>query len=103
MSKPTAPRSRIYLTRKNEDRRRVHNEDQVTGILKNFGFTTVDPGSMSIKEQVALFSRAEYVVSPHGGALSNIVFTPPETKIIEFFSPGYVNCCFWELSSMITI
>lgn len=34
----------------------------------------VDPQEMSIADQIRLFSEAECVVSPHGAALTNVIF-----------------------------
>lgn len=97
------PGCRIYLTRSNCSRRHVRNEKQVVDLLYDYGFQVVDPANMPIKEQAALFSRAECIVSPHGGSLSNIVFSNRRAKVIELFSPGYVNCCFWEIASFLGI
>jgi hypothetical protein len=30
--------------------------------------------------------------------MSNLVFCSPATKVIEIFSPLYVNVCYWALS-----
>ena len=89
---------RLYITRNNTDRRRVRNEDEVVGLLSGYGFTVVDPGKMSLQDQVDLFSRAEFIVAPHGGALTNVVFASPGTRLVELFSPGYINRCFWEIA-----
>jgi capsular polysaccharide biosynthesis protein len=55
---------------------------------------------MSFADQVRLFSEAEIVVGPHGGGLTNTVFSQPGTTVIEVFPPSYISGCFWALSDV---
>jgi tetratricopeptide (TPR) repeat protein/capsular polysaccharide biosynthesis protein len=89
----------IYISRKNASYRKVINENEVSDLLKNFGFTSVTLESMSVTQQASLMSSAQVVVSPHGAGLSNIIFCNPRTKIIEIFSPNYVHNFYHILSS----
>ena len=43
----------------------------------------IDPALMSLEEQAFYFSKAKYVISEHGGALSNLVFVNKRCQIIE--------------------
>jgi capsular polysaccharide biosynthesis protein len=88
---------RLYLTRRRERQRRVANEHQVASLLSSRGFETVDPGALSLDEQVEMFTDAAVIISPHGGALTNILFSADAT-VIELFEPGYVNPCFYVLA-----
>ena len=89
----------IYISRRNALGRRVINEEEVTELLSKYGFECVLPESMSVKEQASLLSQAKVVITPHGSGLTNIVFCKPGTKIIELFSPDYINPCYWQLSN----
>jgi capsular polysaccharide biosynthesis protein len=53
---------------------------------------------MSFREQVGALAGAEVVLAPHGAGLSNLVFARPDAKVIELFSPRYVNPCYWKLA-----
>jgi hypothetical protein len=92
-------RTRLYIRRGDARRRRVVNEAEVHDLLGGFGFRIVDPGQMTLVEQARLFATADIVVAPHGGALTNLVFCRPGTRVIEIFSPAYVNPCFWSLAN----
>ena len=52
---------------------------------------------MSVEEQVKFFSSADMVVGAHGAALTNLVFCRPGTRVVELFSPHYVNPCYRDL------
>jgi capsular polysaccharide biosynthesis protein len=67
-------------------------------VLAPFGFDVIDPGELSFREQVELFSQASVVIAPHGAALANLVFCRPATRILEIFSPRYVSICYWPLA-----
>lgn len=90
---------RLYISRENAGVRRVLNEEKVVNILTNYGFKKIAPEKMPITEQISIFSSAKIIVSAHGGGLTNLVFCNPGTKVIEFFSPNYVNVLYWILSS----
>lgn len=44
-------------------------------------------------------AAAKVIISPHGAGLTNLVFCSPGTKLIEIFSPKYVNCLYWQISN----
>jgi len=94
---------RLYISRESAGNRRVLNEPQIVGILSNYGFKRVFPEFMPFAEQVQLFMSAEAVVSAHGSGLTNLVFCRPGTKVLEFFSPNYVNVLYWVLSNHVQL
>lgn len=94
------PRKRIYVSRRDAGRRRVENEEEVYGLLKRYGFERVELASRPFKEQMELFRSAEMVVGPHGAGFSHLAFSDPGTPFLEFFHPGYVNICYWNLCNI---
>jgi hypothetical protein len=74
---------KIYITRKNERARRISNEDELIYYLSKLGFEMIDPGQLDFFEQVNYFKNAEYIVSAHGAALSNIIWCKNTVKIVE--------------------
>jgi capsular polysaccharide biosynthesis protein len=91
---------RLYISRAGAGSRRVCNETAVVEQLLPCGFQIIKPEQLSLAEQVRVFSSAEIVIAPHGGGLTNLVFCAPGTIVIEFFSPAYVNVCYWALSNL---
>jgi capsular polysaccharide biosynthesis protein len=52
--------------------------------------------AMSVEQQIRMFSTAKAIVAAHGAGLTNIIFSPRSTPIIELvpedhFGVGYVN------------
>lgn len=74
---------KIYITRKNERARRIANEQSIIKYLTNFDFEVIDPGTFDFADQISYFRNADIIVSPHGAALSNIIWCKQNVKIIE--------------------
>ena len=79
----------------------VENEPELVALLSARGFTVVDPGTLSVADQITLFAEAECIVAPHGGALTNLAFASPGASVIELFAPDYVQGCYWKLSTCV--
>ncbi|TVU52628.1 MAG: tetratricopeptide repeat protein [Arthrospira sp. PLM2.Bin9] len=90
--------NRIYVSRAQARHRRVLNEEQVMARLSRLGFVRVLPEKLSFSQQVALFSRAEIVIGPHGSGLTNLIFCQPGVRVIEFISPHYDRHYYWVIS-----
>ncbi|MFK7849069.1 MAG: DUF563 domain-containing protein [Rhodothermales bacterium] len=80
---PNKRSRRIYLSRRNAQTRRVLNELEVETVLHSHGFETAQTDQMNLIEQIALFSKAEIIVGPHGAGLANMVFAKAP-RVIEF-------------------
>lgn len=74
---------KIYITRKNERARRISNENELFNYLSKIGFEMIDPGQLNFIDQVNYFKNAEYIISAHGAALSNIIWCNNTVKIVE--------------------
>ena len=96
-----APR-RLYLTRGDRpNTRRLVNEQGYLPMLEKLGFVRVDPGSLTVQEQIDWFAAAEVIVAPHGAALANLAFCSPGVRVLELFAPNYVNVCYWNITENI--
>jgi capsular polysaccharide biosynthesis protein len=91
-------RSRIYITRRNASSRKIVNEEELVEYLSRHGFKEAILENLSVREQAELFASAEMIVAPHGASLTNLVFCQPGTRVVEIFTPNYVNQCYWMLS-----
>jgi hypothetical protein len=89
---------KIYITRKNERARRISNEYTLIQMLKKYGFIVIDPGELSYREQVSLFTYADVIVAPHGAALTNIVWCKKNVQIIELNSDIDIRWHFAKIS-----
>lgn len=78
----TGPRRRLYLSRAGTSSRRVQNEDALLAALEPLGFEPVRPETLSVRDQVSLFSQACCIVGASGAALTNVLFAPPGAEVI---------------------
>ena len=95
---------RLYITRRGQPLRRVENEDQVIETLHRYDFRVVDPGALSFREQVRLFSRCRVLISVHGAGLTNCMFMPEGGRVLELYralgsKEDGMNACYWRLST----
>lgn len=88
----------LYITRRNASYRRIVNEGEVANLLDRLGFCTIVLEQLSVVEQSALFANAKMIVSVHGAGLTNLVCCAPQTKVIEMFSPNFVQTNYWGIS-----
>lgn len=89
---------RILLSRAGARGRRIVNEEALLNAVSPLGFVPVAPESLRLSEQIALFRQAHAVIAPHGAGLVNLAFCNPGTRVLEIFSPRYINVCFWALA-----
>ena len=90
---------RIYVTRSGgRNTRRLENEAEVWPLLEERGFTRIDPGTMSVRDQIDHFAAADTIVALHGAALTNLVFCAPGVRVLELFNSAYVKHCFWAIT-----
>lgn len=88
--------SKVWLTRKSVGRRHLVNESDLIEKLQKHGFIVVDPGKLSIAEQVKLFSASKTIAGVHGAGLTNMLFMEPEGRVIEVRAKedSHNNCYF---------
>jgi capsular polysaccharide biosynthesis protein len=92
-------RLKLYISRPEGVRRGISNEEELRPHLEAAGFRMIAMEGMTVEEQVALLSRADVLMSPHGGALTNMVFCRPGIKVIELLS-RHVYPYYYGLSEM---
>jgi capsular polysaccharide biosynthesis protein len=89
----------IFVTRgPSANNRTVVNEADVIELLVARGFVAIDPGAMSVVDQIRAFAAAPVIVAPHGAALANIAFARPGAAVIELFPAGSLLPDFWRMA-----
>lgn len=97
------PGKRLYLTRKlARDRKSTFlNERSVMEKFKRAGFHFVDPGTLTIDQQIELFSDAEVIAGPGGAGMTNALFAPPRAKILELSSASMLCETFGSIAAVV--
>jgi Glycosyltransferase 61 len=75
VAKPEKATRRYYISRNGAAHRRVINEEQAMGVLKEFGFEWILIEKFTMKEQIEIFRNAEAIISPHGAAFGGVMFS----------------------------
>ncbi len=76
---------KIYVKRKIShygNAKNIINIENIEEYLRRAGFSFVEPGSLSPKEQIEAFRGARVVVGQAGAALANLMYTKPGCKVI---------------------
>ncbi|BBH17675.1 hypothetical protein Back2_19620 [Nocardioides baekrokdamisoli] len=90
--------SRIYVTRGTaKNTRRYDQEAEIWPELERRGFVRVDPGTLSVREQIDTFAAADVVIGVHGAALTNLVWSPAGVRVLHLMGPTFVKHCFQSL------
>jgi len=92
------PAPRIFISRGSRGARSIVNEQEVLRVLRPLGFERLRLEGMPLAKQIAVFSRAECVVGPHGAGLTNLTFCRPGTKVVEIGTPYRPWTCFYEIA-----
>ncbi|MGI8729308.1 MAG: glycosyltransferase family 61 protein [Solirubrobacteraceae bacterium] len=90
------PGAKIYLSRANAARRRVHNEQDVRRLLRESGFQIVEIDPSDPADQVRVCRDAELIVGAHGADLSNLIFMAPGARVLELRRPESPGVFFFD-------
>jgi capsular polysaccharide biosynthesis protein len=80
---PAVP-TRLYISRRKAPRRKVLNESEVEQLLARYGFQCVCLEDFTFEDQLRLCASATVLVSMHGAGLSNMIFMPEHSTVVEF-------------------
>ncbi len=97
------PIPKLYISRSRAKYRKILNEDDVLNCVSKFGFTPIYLEEYNFTTQIAILANAEFIVAPHGAGLTNLVWCNPGTKVLEIFSPNYINICFWVIANQVKL
>jgi len=95
---PAAPYRRLFINRRDAQKRNIKNEAEIWPSLARRGFEDISPGTLSFRDQVALFSEAEMVAGPHGAGFSNLLFAPSGARVLEISNLERVKSVYFLLT-----
>ena len=73
------------------ERRKCVNEDEVAQMFIDQGFKEIFCENLTMEEKIGMFRSAKYVAGPIGGGMCNVIFSPPETKVLSINSPTFFD------------
>jgi tetratricopeptide (TPR) repeat protein len=63
-------------------RGRVADEDDLKRALAPLGFERIDPAGLGLRDVMEAFAAARELVLPYGGAMANLAFSAPGTRVV---------------------
>jgi hypothetical protein len=77
----------IWVSRSAAGYRRLLNEDELISITRRYlgEVIVVDPGRLSLREQISLFGSCRYIAGAHGAGLCNAIFASAPRGILELW------------------
>ncbi|MFN6166278.1 MAG: glycosyltransferase family 61 protein [Pseudanabaena sp.] len=95
---------KIYISRSKEQKRKIINELEVIEIVKKYGFKVICFEEYSFEDQIKMALRAKFMISNHGGGLTNLLFMASGGAVLELRKYGDSNNnCFFTLASALDI
>jgi capsular polysaccharide biosynthesis protein len=88
---------KIYVKRNKT--RKILNESEFESVLFKHGFISICLENLTLEAQAMLFYNADFIIGPHGAGFTNIVFCKTGTKVLDIFSPNWVNPCYWTIAN----
>ena len=64
------------------------NEREIEEVFMQYGFESVNPGTMTFHEQVKEFSTAGIIAGPTGAGFTNILWAPKDATILQLIGEG---------------
>jgi capsular polysaccharide biosynthesis protein len=90
--------SRVYISRRKARNRQVLNERGLVEQLEPLGFEKYVLETLSIDEQISLFSQADAVFGLHGAGFTNTMFAENVT-VIELFGSTVFSTVYYHIAS----
>ncbi|MBV8517133.1 MAG: glycosyltransferase family 61 protein [Acidobacteria bacterium] len=95
----TPRRRKLFISRRDAERRRLINEDAVWALLQPRGYERVRMETLSFAEQIALLREAAVVVALHGAGLANMLFARDGLQVVELSDVTFPNPQFYALAA----
>jgi len=91
---------RIFVSRALASRRKLTNEYELIPIFKEHDFEIVYSENISFEAQVKLYSTTTVLAGLHGAGLTNMLFTPSNSTVIEIRRKSDLNNnCYFTMAS----
>lgn len=86
----------VYISR--SGLRSVKNEAALVPLLERHGILPIRAEELAFKTQIGLASSARIMVGPHGSGLTNSLFMPRESAVVELLAASMINACFHHIA-----
>jgi len=92
---------KIFVSRADAVGRNLINASEVERALRDRGFDIITLSGRSAADQIELFNSASHIVGVHGAGLTNALFSPRGTRVLEVLPPLVATGAYWTLCSQL--
>lgn len=89
----------IYVAR--SGLRSVKNERDLAPLFERHGVIPVRAEGLSLRQQVRVASLSKILVGPHGSGLTNSLFMPRESAVVELLPASMINMCYYHIAMIL--
>lgn len=97
LAPPRPATERLFVRRTSTAKRVLHNLDQIEAAAIQLGFRIIEPGRMTLSDQIMAFAGARVVIGVSGADLTNIVFMPKGGDVICLLPSRGREFFFWDI------
>lgn len=97
----TPGRRRIFVSRRDAERRAVQNAEAMEAVFAARGFDIHILTGLDFEAQADLFRDAAVIAGVHGAGLANMVFAHHSTKVFEILPPLGMVFAYWVMAGRI--
>ena len=90
---------KFFYVSRSRSKRKLSNEADLENRLQDFGFKVIYAEELPFRDQVTCFSGARFIIGPHGGGLSNMIWSDLPCEIFEIFPFDLFNDCYARLAA----
>jgi capsular polysaccharide biosynthesis protein len=94
----TTSTKRIFVSRQGQSSRKILNFKEVKRVLDDHGIVTIEAETLTVQEQIQLFSGAELIVGVHGAGLANMIFSE-DASLLEIKPSNTQHAIFFILAN----
>lgn len=92
---------RFYIKRVDSKKRKLLNETALIERLHRYGFEIISPEELRFEDTLNRFKKAQFIVGQHGGGLSNMLFMPQGSKVLEIGMKECYPLHYFHLASVL--
>jgi len=96
VSTPISKTKKLFIRRKHH--RNIKNDRAIEIMLSNLGYETICTEDFLQIDQIKIFSSAQAVVATHGAGLTNMLFMPPGSTVIELMPHLEARPFYWMMA-----
>lgn len=96
------PHRKVFISRENTNSRNVIPHDEFKTLLVSKGIEIIKTDSLSLNEQIEIFTQCSHLIAVHGAGLTNMAFMPTRGNVLELRrGDDKLNYCYFKMANVL--